>query len=478
MLLRASISLLLLALGLIGSEWIVSVYKDRTGHEQRDEVARKVSEMRSRLETALNSTVFLAQGLAAYVVSVENPEEPQVTRALRSLYETDRRIRVVGLAPDNRVQFIYPLAGNEKVLGLDYASLPDQWPGIRKAIETRRSVLAGPVQLVQGGVGVINRTPVFLRSGRYWGVISIVIDLPRLLKDVGIAEEVEDVHYWLYGDNADERVDMRILGPAFAPEPPLIELTISAATARWRLVAMPVGGWNTMSGEIIAMRMGLYALSLLLAGFTFALMSGQSTARRLATQLGELNRELMSTNLELHRLSRNDPLTRVPNRRSFEEAFAVAWSSCARQHLPISIMMIDIDHFKSVNDRYGHAAGDATLVEVSAAIQSEVRRRDDLVARYGGEEFIVMLLGLLESEAAAMAENIRTTASECRVQLPGEDTSAPNVTVSIGVATMVPTQQDRSGDLIERADKALYAAKHAGRNRVCRDSMLKTGSRA
>ena len=474
MLLRAAISLLLLVLGLIGSEWIVSVYDERLGREQHDEVARQASEMRSRLESALNSTVFLAQGLAAYVVSVETPEEPQATRALRTLYESDTRIRNIALAPDNRIQFIYPLSGNEKALGLEYESLPDQWPSVRKAIETRRSVLAGPVQLVQGGVGIINRTPVFLSGERYWGVISTVIDLPRLLKDVGIAEEVEGVHHWLFGDNADERVDTRILGPMFAPAPPLIELGINVPTARWRLMAMPVGGWQRMSGEAMVLRVALYALSLLLAGFTYALMAGRTTARVLASQLGALNRDLVSTNLELHRLSRNDSLTRVPNRRSFEEAFAVAWSACLRQQLSISILMIDIDHFKSINDRYGHAAGDATLVEMSAAIQAEVRRRDDLVARYGGEEFIVMLLGLSEAEALHMAESILVSAGECRVQLPGEDTSAPNVTVSIGVATLVPAEDDRPRDVIERADKALYAAKRGGRNRVCVDTSLKS----
>ena len=145
-----------------------------------------------------------------------------------------------------------------------------------------------------------------------------------------------------------------------------------------------------------------------------------------------------------------------------------------RQQLSISILMIDIDHFKSVNDRYGHAAGDATLVEISAAIQAEVRRRDDLVARYGGEEFIVMLLGLSAAETLQLAENILASAGGCRVQLPGEDTSAPNVTVSIGVATLVPTEAGRPRDVIERADKALYAAKRGGRNRVCVDASLKT----
>lgn len=470
--LRASISLVLLVLGLIGSEWIVSVYGERLGREQRDEVSRQATEMRSRLESALNSTVFLAQGLAAYVVTVETPTEPQATRALRSLYESDTRIRNIALAPDNRIRFVYPLAGNEKALNLDYQSLPDQWPSVRKAIETRRSVLAGPVQLVQGGTGIINRTPVFLSGERFWGMISTVIDLPRLLADVEIAGQVEGVNYWLFGDNADERLESQIVGPAFAPAASSIEVGISVPGGHWRLMAMPVGGWQELPTEVAIMRAALYALSLLLAGFTYALIAGRSTAHELATQLGALNRDLVSTNLELHRLSRNDPLTRVPNRRSFEEAYAVAWSACVRQQLPISILMIDIDHFKSINDRYGHAAGDATLVEISAAIQAEVRRRDDLVARYGGEEFIVLLLGLSESEAAYMAENIRAAAGECRVQLPGEDTSAPNVTVSVGVATAVPKPEDHARDLIERADKALYAAKRGGRNRVCRESML------
>ncbi|GAA1210534.1 hypothetical protein GCM10009664_75610 [Kitasatospora gansuensis] len=127
--------------------------------------------------------------------------------------------------------------------------------------------------------------------------------------------------------------------------------------------------------------------------------------------------------------------------------------------------MLDIDHFKQVNDDFGHLAGDDCLVSVAQVCADEIQRSGDLLARYGGEEFSVLLPATLEDGAVSMAERLRAAVAETSIHVVGSD-SPMNLSVSVGVATMTPAPGSRPAELIGQADEALYAAKKAGRNRV------------
>ena len=164
---------------------------------------------------------------------------------------------------------------------------------------------------------------------------------------------------------------------------------------------------------------------------------------------------------EVARLARRDPLTGIANRRAFEEALARAFARARREGFPISVVAADIDHFKQVNDRLGHPAGDAVIAAVAGRIGSGLRD-GDLVARVGGEEFAVLLPGAGTSEAAEIAGRLRTRVAESPVAVPGG--SVP-VTVSLGCATLLGEDEEPVA-LLARADAKLYEAKIAGRNRV------------
>jgi diguanylate cyclase len=129
----------------------------------------------------------------------------------------------------------------------------------------------------------------------------------------------------------------------------------------------------------------------------------------------------------------------------------------------MSLMMADIDHFKKINDTYGHLFGDQCLMKVAGILKKCVTNPDDLAARFGGEEFIIMLPNTDSKTAASIAELIRKNIEKLRMNHEGEQIK---FTISIGVATIVPTRIINSSDLNERADQALYLAKEAGRNRV------------
>jgi diguanylate cyclase (GGDEF)-like protein len=164
-------------------------------------------------------------------------------------------------------------------------------------------------------------------------------------------------------------------------------------------------------------------------------------------------------------LALTDALTGLANRRKFDQAFNGEWRRGLRDHRPISLLMIDVDLFKSYNDTYGHPRGDNCLKQVAEAAQDVVGRPGDLVARFGGEEFAVILPNTTSEGALQLAAEIGD-AMRAR-KLPHSGNPFGIVTVSVGCATMVPAFGQHAVNLIELADEALYKAKHGGRNQVC-----------
>jgi diguanylate cyclase (GGDEF)-like protein len=167
----------------------------------------------------------------------------------------------------------------------------------------------------------------------------------------------------------------------------------------------------------------------------------------------------------LESLSFLDGLTGIPNRRRFTEYIDFAWNQAQRQRVPVTVILMDVDHFKAFNDNYGHQAGDECLTRVAKALASTERRAAGLVARYGGEEFVCVLPSLDIQGAASLAERLR--ASVVAQAIPHAFSSAASqVTISLGVASAVPAVGEAWTTLVELADKALYQAKQTGRNRA------------
>ena len=169
----------------------------------------------------------------------------------------------------------------------------------------------------------------------------------------------------------------------------------------------------------------------------------------------------------MRELSMTDGLTGVANRRSFNDTIDAEWRRCARAGVPLSVIMIDIDHFKLYNDHYGHQAGDQCLQQVSAAMKRCATRPQDLLARYGGEEFILLLpqeaLDGTEVVARRILEEVR------KLAIPhAASPTAPQISISMGLASVLPpTDSIDPSALIRAADTNLYRAKQTGRNRYC-----------
>lgn len=181
--------------------------------------------------------------------------------------------------------------------------------------------------------------------------------------------------------------------------------------------------------------------------------------------LRESQQQLMETNLVLQRLMNSDGLTGLSNRRHFDEHLDMEWRRALREQSELSLMMIDVDHFKSFNDSFGHVAGDEALRSVAEAIRTSCSRATDMAARYGGEEFAMVLPGTAVGGARLLAEKVRRTIEGLAIP---HDAPVPGsvLSVSIGVATLTPQAGQAALMLVDMADQGLYLAKKNGRNQV------------
>jgi len=229
------------------------------------------------------------------------------------------------------------------------------------------------------------------------------------------------------------------------------------------------------AGVVTPLALVLYALAVdgpvdpirlgvgLVIGGALALGAAGFLLGRKEDQLAAQNRALRDLSDRLQALSTTDALTGVPNRRALDERLEGELGRSQRYGTPLAAVMIDLDHFKRLNDHHGHAAGDAVLRHVARVLDSE-KRRGDIIARYGGEEFVALLYGANGEESRTFAETVRRAVEEHRFA-SGPGGAPRQVTISGGCATF-PRPAGTEEDLIKTADEKLYQAKAQGRNRV------------
>lgn len=240
---------------------------------------------------------------------------------------------------------------------------------------------------------------------------------------------------------------------------PINDAILAKETARLVLVFRREGeDWKIVSSTIsIPYRLAK-------DGEVYPLRSLYERNRELEQLVEERTRELEAMNAKLEALSNTDTLTGIANRRSFDHTLAQEWNRALRAGRPLALIMLDVDHFKHYNDYYGHLAGDECLNALAGTLFRAERRAGELVARYGGEEFVVLVPDMAEQEALATARHIQREI--WKLALPHAETAPGIVTVSLGVASVLPLTEAAPECLVRQADAALYRAKHLGRNRV------------
>ena len=247
-----------------------------TTTETRLQTAEDLGKLRSRLESSLNADVQLIQGLISYVKARPNLDQEEFAKVAADLLDSaGGRVRNLALARDLVISHVYPEAGNERALGLDYRATPTQWQQVERAIKENVVVIAGPLDLVQGGVGIIARFPVFIypegwEASDLWGIVSTVIDFEAFIQDVGLPGYKERHRLALVGRNGTGRD-----GEVFWGDPDVLKanpvfLDINLVSGTWAIVAEPVGGWPARSGLLGMNIAGALALFILGASIIYA----------------------------------------------------------------------------------------------------------------------------------------------------------------------------------------------------------------
>jgi diguanylate cyclase (GGDEF)-like protein len=225
---------------------------------------------------------------------------------------------------------------------------------------------------------------------------------------------------------------------------------------------------------LLAFALSLTAVLLVAAGYAFGARRGRGREKALKTTLDEQREKLALVEHELLRLSNLEPVTELPAQQSFQEFLEREWRRASRDRMPLSLIIIEVDHFRAYHDRLGKPQGDACLKTVADALKKLIHRPGDLLARYGSGKFGVVLGGVGEEGAMVLAEKLRAAVDALKIPNPAS-TTGPTVTLSLGVASVKPERDAAWQDieLIASAERGLAQAKEAGRNRITFEHPLK-----
>ncbi|WP_186397117.1 MULTISPECIES: diguanylate cyclase domain-containing protein [unclassified Stappia] len=435
-------------LGITLTAYISALLTENAHKRLQNETLARLSEARARLEGTISATLYISQGLVSFTAINGELTQRQFRRFAEELSSANRHVKLIALAPGNVVRYVHPLLGNLRVLGLDYSKTPAQWPVVKRVMDERRTVVAGPVDLVQGGRALIARSPVLIPMNeddgrserRYWGVASVVIDMDALFEDAGIRPEMSGYQFALRGADGLGPAGGMILGDPALFETPLssgggVILPVSLPNGMWQMASRPVGGWVATSPEVQIVQLVGLGVTFAIALLSVMVVIAQQRARSMA----------------LH-----DALTGLPNRRLLEDRLEQLAALGERTGLGFQVFFVDLNAFKPINDTFGHAVGDLVLQEVGKRLRAETRD-SDTIARIGGDEFVVVVPGMTHHQTTAnIAARLREAVSE--PVRAGDNIIA--IRASVGWA-VYPDDATTIPEILELADQRMYREKLA-----------------
>ena len=419
----------------LAGRYAVDLQLSRFDAHRKVELVALGSLLQARLNRELNRELYLTSGLSSYLVVRGGDVRPaEVEAILAALYADTRYVRNFGIALGHRLTYMYPLKGNEKAIGLYYPGLREQWPGVKRVIDGGVPVLLGPVDLVQGGRGLIYRVPVYIR-GTYWGLLSTVIDIDSLLADAFEAANSNSVEAALRGKDG-----LGVDGAVFHGDPQLFSrpdaelFEFNVPGGKW-VLALRAKASRAEHNELLILSTLMWVLAAFVGWGAYLLLLQRA---------------------KLARMALSDALTGLPNRTLIEDRIRHAIAAARRDSSAVSsVLFIDLDGFKDINDRLGHRAGDAVLQGVAARLARAVREIDS-VGRWGGDEFVVLLEDASREELPELITRVRNA-----VEVPLEY-SGISLTVGASIGTaIVPDNGDTVDELVRLADSRMYENKQA-----------------
>lgn len=418
---------------------LVDSYQRQQASAKQVKALQNLSTARARLEGLLNANLISMRGLRAEFMANPDTDQQRFARFSRYLLGDGLHTRHVAAAPDLVIRFIYPLEGNETVLNTDYRDLPEQLTSVEQAIATGDVIFQGPLELLQGSTALIARVPVIDDDGSVWGVISQIIDEQSLFNDAGLNE-----HGSLQLALRDS--SHHLAGHASVWEHDYVSLNMQLGNLDWVLAGYPAQGywappWWQQGWLLVAGNLVIFSILALFMVIFINHLRLQGAFSKISEQ------------------AQKDPLTGLVNRSHLVQLVSQYIYTMGAEAKHFSVLFIDLDYFKEVNDSFGHGVGDKLLLQVAQRLQQRLRQQD-IVSRLGGDEFVAVLKDVAD----------RTTVSKLAEQLQAAiakpfdvEGKKLEVQASIGIARYPHDGTDVT-TLIKNADTAMYQAKANGRN--------------
>lgn len=406
----------------------------------RAKVQSQLSTIEAKLEGGLNSRLYLEKGINAFILTqlAINPEH-QITQEEMNNFGKQFMphllgIRNITLIRNNIITHVYPLAGNEKAIGIDLSSITGQKSEVLKVVATGQSVLAGPVPLAQGGIGIINRSPIYwipqgTNEALYWGQSSLVLMEDDLFQEAGLYNQ-PGLNLAIRGLNGLGNKGEMFWGDGevFNSDPVIVDIKIPSGY--WQLAAVPVGGWANLTPLI-------YWIGI--SGCILALSCGALVWFLLCS---------IEAKNQLKYISFHDALTGLYNRYYFEETI----KRLENNNSGVGLLVCDLDGLKMINDTLGHECGDQILIRVALILEKSFGK-GDIVARMGGDEFAVITKDFREPQMRAAKGRILQ-------EINTYNTSTHNIPMSLSIG--YGTIEDSSislKELFKEADNNMYREK-------------------
>jgi len=441
----AAVSLFLMLLLSVLAFAMLAQERAKYVESQRYQLLQTLTNYASALEGMVNSGVVALDSIRSELVLQPDVDLAKLDARVALLLHNYPYFRHVAIAPDLVIRYVYPLKGNETVIGVDYRNIPQQLAAIEKTIKLGLPVVAGPVNLLQGGSGLVVRVPVLTNDQQHWGVIAAIIPLESLLERANLPSLRQQYWVGLSGKDGNDQPEELFWGDQELLKSDRVMADIQLPVGRWQLQAAPREALPLLVGSLHWMATLAAVVILLLCSALYWLLR----------MTGEREQALHTIAFQ----ATFDPLTALPNRAVFTEQLSRMLKQAQGSQSCLSLLCIDLDEFKQVNESLGHLVGDKLLRAVAERLKSLVGEHD-LLARLGGDEFVVATsLGNAPEMTELLAEKLVHALAE-PVQV-GDKLLA--VSASIGIA-MYPHDGMNHSDLLKHADRAMYAAKQIGRN--------------
>lgn len=390
----------------------------------------------NKVEHVLTNLLFKTQILATLVI--QNDGNVEEFEKMAAAVVDDPAIRNVLVAPNGVVSHVYPLQGNEQVLGLDYYT--DQTGNKEAALarENGELVLGGPFELVQGGMALVGRLPVYIEANQFWGIVSVTLNYPQALegadldqlRNQGFAFEI-----WRINPDTGERQVIANSEYNYNKKARYVEHDMNILNAQWYFRLSPIRAWYQFPETWILIGMTLLVSMLL----SFLVVH---------------NYDLILMKKELEQLSYCDALTGARNRRG---AFWELERRSQESDHPFLLCFIDIDKFKRINDQFGHHIGDMVLEGFARGVEEHLSEKPHMLARIGGDEFLIMFEDLQDQQVAKeLLKKIEKELLQEGYRLTG--CQIP-VTFSVGFA-VYPEDGKTIDELVAVADQKMYCSKN------------------